>query len=88
MTKPPTAKQLRYLRVLAGRTGTSFSPPNTAREASRAIAALKARPASSPVEVYLDVERTLEEREGAHTGTDVVPGEVAGYGSNAHWTGR
>jgi hypothetical protein len=88
MTKPPTTKQLRYLRTLAQRTGTSFSPPSTAREASRAIQALKTRPASSPVEVYLDVERTLEQRDGAHTGTAIGPGEITGYGSNAHWAGR
>jgi len=85
MPTPPTTRQLRYLRRLAERTGTSFTPPVTARDASRQIEALKARPASTAVEVYLDVECTLEERDGAHNATAVGRGEITGYGSSASW---
>jgi hypothetical protein len=35
MPTPPTTRQLRYLRRLAERTGTTFTPPVTARDASR-----------------------------------------------------
>ncbi|MCW3033348.1 MAG: hypothetical protein JWM60_1693 [Solirubrobacterales bacterium] len=35
--RPATAKQLSYLRVLAQRTGTTFTPPASSRHASREI---------------------------------------------------
>ena len=35
--KPATGKQLRYLRTLAQRTGTTFTPPRTSTDASREI---------------------------------------------------
>ena len=39
--KPATAKQLRYLRALAQKTGTTFTPPATSREASREITRMR-----------------------------------------------
>jgi hypothetical protein len=41
-SKPPTAKQLSYLRTLAARTGQSFIAPRTRSEASAEIRRLKA----------------------------------------------
>jgi hypothetical protein len=87
MATPPTTKQLRYLRALAVRTGTTFSPPKTARDASRAIDGLKHRPVSPWHERNADAVSIAEQR-GAHNGTDVGGHEVAGYGANAHWAGR
>ena len=84
MATAPSPKQLRYLRALALRTGTTFTPPKTAREASRAIDALKARAASPGHERYADSLSVAEQR-GAHTGAAVHASEVAGYGANARW---
>ena len=50
----PTAKQLAYLRALAERTGTTFSPPQTKAEASVAIARLSCRPRSGAAEARTD----------------------------------
>ena len=43
----PTAKQLRYLRALAERTGTTFATPTTRCQASEAIDELTRRPAEA-----------------------------------------
>ena len=40
--RSPTPKQLRYLRILAERTGTTFTPPTSSAEASREIGRLAA----------------------------------------------
>jgi hypothetical protein len=87
MAKPPTPRQLRYLRALAARTGTTFTPPKTAREAARAIAALKNRATSAGYERYADSLSVAEQR-GANDATEVRGHEVHGWGANAHWTGR
>lgn len=52
--QPPTRKQLAYLRALAHRTGTTFTLPRTRRQASRQIAMLLDRPASTQLELALD----------------------------------
>ena len=49
-SKPPTAKQLAYLRALAERTGQTFAMPRTSRDASAEIRRLKATPAESQLE--------------------------------------
>jgi len=46
----PTAKQLKYLRVLADRTGTSFAMPNNVNEASLEISRLKKALETAPAE--------------------------------------
>ena len=82
----PTAKQLRYLRVLADLTGTTFTPPTTREDASEQIDELKSRPRTSRADRARDsatVERDLDQAP-----RDAVrhrPGETTGYGSNAHW---
>jgi len=51
----PTPRQLAFMRCLADRTGTTFSPPKTRHEASRQIDALKRRPISDPADVAFDL---------------------------------
>lgn len=91
MSRPaeqPTARQLRLLRSLAERTGTTFTNPSTRPEASAEIRRLKALPAMT------GGERTYEEC--AHEGdravgtpaSSVRPEEVTGYGSSATWAER
>ena len=76
----PTPKQLRYLRVLAERTGTTFTPPTSSAEASREIGRLAA----------------LKRERGAHRelpdsteqcvyATAPQPEETSGWGSSATW---
>ena len=43
-SEQPTPRQLRYLRILADRTGTTFVNPSTSTEASREIRRLEALP--------------------------------------------
>lgn len=88
-TRKPTAKQLRYLRDLALRTGQSFAYPSTAAEASREIDRLKKTrrtPAADRRRELRQVGRDMAERRGdaARVGLD---DEAEGYGSGAHWRG-
>ncbi|MGN6872538.1 MAG: hypothetical protein ACTHMY_29460 [Solirubrobacteraceae bacterium] len=86
-SRPPTSKQLAYLRALAERTGQTFATPRTSREASAEIRRLKAAPSESRL------ERRIERNEitdaiatGAQDGVRVDASEVTGYGSNATWS--
>ena len=88
-SKPPTAKQLAYLRALAERTGQTFVTPRTSRDASAEIRRLKASPAESRL------ERRIERDEiddaigtGAQDSVRVNRSEVTGYGSSATWRQR
>ena len=81
----PTQKQQRYLRSLAQKTGTSFTPPSTKAQASREIKRLKQLAASPRHERDHD-RRAVSER--LATGTSaarVREDEVKGYGSTATW---
>jgi len=79
---PPTTRQLRYLRMLAARSGTTFVAPTNRADASRSIRHLcgRKRQTESPWH-----------RPGS--GTDRPPtyapavhgSEVTGFGSTAHW---
>jgi hypothetical protein len=78
----PTERQLRYLRVLASATATTFESPATRAEASRQIDRLRkierAPHTSALLEADVDVERLAY-------ATAVHPDEVDGYGSSARW---
>ena len=81
----PTPKQQRYLRSLAQKTGTSFTPPETKVQASREIKRLKNLAVSPRYERSEDrkaVEQGLERRGGD---ASVRGDEVVGYGSSARW---
>jgi len=85
MPKPPTAKQLRYLRALANQTATTFTPPQSSYEASKAIKEMQQRPVSSRNE--RDGDRgSVASRDGASAGVDVRDDEITGYGSNCQWS--
>jgi hypothetical protein len=85
--RPPTSKQLRYLRDLATRAGQTFAYPRSASEASRQIERLKGvrrTPTADRRRELRAVGRDMAERRGdaARVDTDL---EVEGYGSGAHW---
>lgn len=88
-SRPPTEKQLRYLRDLAARKGQTFATPRTSAEASREIERLKGAHNSAPGERRRElqaVRRDISDRWGA--ATRVRPEEIDGYGSSAHWRGN
>lgn len=84
-TKPPSAKQLRYLRGLAEQRGETFAYPQSRAEASAEIERLKRRRRDSRFErrdERLQVSREMARRGDAAA---VREFEVEGYGSSAHW---
>ena len=88
-SKPPTAKQLAYLRALAERTGQTFVTPQTSRDASAEIRRLKATPAESRVERRIERDEIVDAiAAGPHDSARVTRGEVFGYGSSATWSQR
>ena len=54
--KPPTPKQLAYLRALASRTGQTFTYPRTSAQASRQIQRLKNAPPSTALDRALETD--------------------------------
>ena len=88
-TKPPTAKQLAYLRALAERAGQTFATPRTSKYASAEIRRLKAAPADSGLEQKIERKEVADAiAEGPHDGARVTPNEVTGYGISASWSRR
>jgi hypothetical protein len=77
----PTQSQLRYLRLLAQRTETTFVYPTTRAQASREIERLRRRPA--PLRVPR-IEREPDEEPETYA-TAVRDHEVRGRGSSAAW---
>ena len=80
----PTPAQLRYLRTLAQRTGTTFTTPSTRLEASREINRLKTvRPDGL---ARLDVRRVQADlAQGRHDSVRFRRSEVRGFGAGARW---
>ena len=85
----PTRRQLKYLRVLANQTGTSFAYPKTINDASAEITRLKALPRSGAGDAQRErhaVQRDLQTR--PDDATAVRERDVTGYGSTARWAHR
>ncbi len=79
----PSPKQQAYLRSLAQKTGTSFTPPKTRSEASREIDRLKALSGSPRHERHTDRQAVQQAQRGG--ATHVRNEEIEGYGSTATW---
>jgi hypothetical protein len=78
----PSSRQLRYLRALADKTGTTFTYPVTRAEASCEIRALQARNREPRVPWH-----TVDDGDATTYATAVDASEVDGYGSSARWRG-
>lgn len=78
----PTERQLRYLRILAAKTATSFTYPHTRAEASRQIERLRKLrfEPNTP-----SLERDVAEEEDLVYATAAHASEVSGWGSSASW---
>jgi hypothetical protein len=88
--KPPSARQLNYLKALAHRTGQTFAYPATSSDASREIQRLKTVRSSSRIERTLERLDVGAEQLARETNCDVPvdPSEIQGDGSTATWGRR
>ena len=85
--KPPSARQLSYLKALAERTGQTFRWPESSAAASREIRRLKNTRPSTDLE--RDIERFDDTRAIEAAQDAVVHGfEIVGHGSTATWSQR
>jgi hypothetical protein len=76
---PPTFKQLRYLRTLAGRAGQTFATPRTRAQASAEIRRLRAVRSAGFTFAELQAEQSARD---AHGDVAIVQAwEIAGRGS-------
>jgi hypothetical protein len=86
MPEKPTTAQLNYIRILANRTGQTFTYPMTRAQASVEIARLKAAPRSSRLEVAIEHKQIADAiAAGPEDGARVRRGEVVGHGASARW---
>jgi hypothetical protein len=83
--KPPTRRQINYLKALAERTGQTFTYPHTAAEASREITRLKQTRLSSHGELEIEREIADAVAVGERDAARVRDDEINGYGSSATW---
>ena len=88
--KPPSARQLNYLKALAHRAGQTFAYPKTSSEASREIQRLKATRPSTRIELELERLDLAAEQAARAANCDVRVdlSEIEGYGSTATWSRR
>jgi hypothetical protein len=88
--KPPSPRQLTYLKALANRTGQTFTYPKTSAQASREIQRLKTARPSTKVELAMERFDLAAENAAREANCDVRidPEEIAGWGSNATWSQR
>lgn len=85
--RKPTPGQLRYLRILAEQTGTTFTTPTSIGEAGRLIEAMKNRKRTPRADIQRareEVSRDMATRRG--DSAQVKRDELAGYGSNCQWS--
>jgi hypothetical protein len=81
----PTTKQLLYLRALAGRTGTTFTPPRTREQAGREIERLQCVRFKTRTASHNRREAKDQEHERVVYATAAHPEEIAGQGAAARW---
>lgn len=88
--KPPSARQLNYLKALANRTGQTFAYPKTSRDASREIQRLRTAQPSTELERYLEAFDFAAEQAAreANCGVPILRSEIEGYGVTATWSQR
>jgi hypothetical protein len=84
----PTSRQLTYLRQLARRTGTTFTPPCTRAQASAEIQRLKTMKATGFTFAELQTEQTAREEAYDLDATLYRADEVTGHGADCTWSHR
>ena len=86
--KPPTRRQINYLKALAERTGQTFQWPGSCAAASREIKRLKNSRPSSALECALERFGDTQAIEAVQDAAAIHGFEVVGYGSTATWSQR
>ena len=86
--KPPSTKQLNYLKALAQRAGQTFQWPQTSAQASREIRRLKGIRPSTELERAIERFGDTQATEAAQDATVIHGFEIVGYGSSATWSQR
>ena len=82
----PTAKQQRYLRALAERTGPSFTPPKIKAEASREIERLQSRTRDRRSDQACGRKQVIADLQaGAGTPSATRPRKPPGTALGARW---
>jgi hypothetical protein len=83
---PPTDRQLAYLRRLARRTGTTFTPPRTRAQASAEIQRLKAIRSTGFTFAELRAEQAAREQAYDLDATLIRADEIRGHGADCTWS--
>ncbi|MFL5861527.1 MAG: hypothetical protein ACJ780_12205 [Solirubrobacteraceae bacterium] len=86
--KPPTRRQINYLKALAECTGQTFPWPHSSAAASREITRLKTTRASTGLERAIERFGDRQATEAAQGAAAIHGFEVVGYGSTAAWSQR
>jgi hypothetical protein len=84
--KPPSPRQLSYLKALAERTGQTFRWPESSAAASREIQRLKNTRPSTGVERAVERFGDTQAIEAAQDASEIHRFEILGYGSNCRWS--
>ena len=86
--KPPSPRQLSYLKALAERTGQTFQWPGSSAAASREIKRLKNTLPSTGLERAIERFGDTQTIEAAQDAAAVHGFEIVGFGSTAAWSQR
>lgn len=86
--KPPSQRQLSYLKALAERTGQTFEWPSSSAAASREIRRLKSTRASTELERAVERFGDTHAIESSQDAVTIHGFEIVGYGSNGRWSCR
>jgi hypothetical protein len=84
--KPPSPRQLSYLKALAERTGQTLRWPESSAAASREIQRLKNTRPSTGVERAVERFGDTQAIEAAQDASEIHRFEILGYGSNCRWS--
>lgn len=85
-SKPPSPRQLNYLKALAQRTGQTFQWPQTSAQASQEIRRLNNTQPSTKVERAIERFGDTQAIEAVQDATAIQAFETVGYGSNCRWS--
>lgn len=84
--RPPSRKQLAFLRRLAAERGRSFAYPRTSAEASKEIRRLRGGPKLSRADRRREDKSVRDAMAGRGDSARVREDELAGWGSACRWS--
>jgi hypothetical protein len=84
--KPPSPRQLNYLKALAERTGQTFAWPTSSAAASREIRRLKNTAPSTQLERAIERFGDTQAIEVAQDAVAIQGFEIVGHGSHCRWS--